>query len=406
MLSLNCPNLTGSPCYKKHSPASHFSTLDSKRGSIESWTMPRTCTINIVTLRRLHGPSSSWWMSPEAAKRLLHAILYCMSEVKQKDNQQKPSIYTYMLHMLQNINVCQTMLRSHKFRIEALHRKHGSRILGRMLSFHWTRYLSLSLWLALPWKVRIGNQKEEQFRTMQIIWSGRNGVMVEGMKGIQYNSTSIWKTSRVEQERQPASQPSKEVFFRNAAIRNANVWTKYSIIESKRKPKDKRNAATSFALISTKLGLHAASVTFFLANGWNHPWCADRLVVFMRQEGKTKRLKRQRTFKNPKAYLWGNRTRWVALKYLEIIVKSTTITQMTPLRRVFGFNIQLGHRKRHELWRGRHRCRGPNTSWKRVRECFPGEKAAQNSGRIPMQLCCTIDGSQHQNIQLDKSPQH
>lgn len=128
--------------------------------------------------------------------------------------------------------------------------------------------LSLSLWLALPWK-GIGNQKEEQFRTMRIIWSGRNGVMVEGMKGIQYNSTSIWKTSRVEQERQPASQPSKEVFFRNAAIRNANVWTKYSIIESKRKPKDKRNAATSFALISTKLGLHAASVTFFLANGRN-----------------------------------------------------------------------------------------------------------------------------------------
>lgn len=176
MLSLNCPNLTGSPCYKKHSPASHFSTLDSKRGSIESWTMPRTCTINIVTLRRLHGPSSSWWMSPEAAKRLLHAILYCMSEVKQKDNQHKPSIYTYMLHMLQNINVCQTMLRSHKFRIEALHRKHGSRILGRMLSFHWTRYLSLSLcgWHCLE---RWGLETKRKNNSEQCKSSGQAGMV-------------------------------------------------------------------------------------------------------------------------------------------------------------------------------------------------------------------------------------
>ena len=51
---------------------------------------------------------------------------------------------------------------------------------------------------------------------------------------------------------------------------------------------------------------------------------------------------------------------------------------------------------------------------KKVRMCFPGEKAAEDSGRIVMQciyiyimqLCNTIDDSQHQNIPLDKSPQH
>ena len=30
--------------------------------------MPRTCTMNIVKLRKLHGPSSSLWMSPGAQR--------------------------------------------------------------------------------------------------------------------------------------------------------------------------------------------------------------------------------------------------------------------------------------------------------------------------------------------------
>lgn len=36
---------------------------------MESWTMPRTCTMNMVTLRRLQGPNSSWWMSPAVGSR-------------------------------------------------------------------------------------------------------------------------------------------------------------------------------------------------------------------------------------------------------------------------------------------------------------------------------------------------